>query len=276
MSGRADLANAGGAARRAARSSWVGWIGRLGHAARGTLYAIVGLLAIAVPLGMRNRTPDREGAFRVVAEQPFGKVLLALLAFGLAGYALWRLSQGLFARKQEGGGKPGIARRVGYVALGAFYGFTAGLAFVLVIGAGRPSSNEKQETANVFELPLGRYVVGLVGAGLLVAGLVNLYRSVTAKFREYLREQEVGRKAKDWVIAIGIAGHLARAAVFALVGTFVLKAAIEYDASEAIGLDGALAKLAHQPYGLVLLGVVAAGLLAYAVFCFVMARYAEM
>src|SRR5687768_1798063 len=141
MSGGAELAQAGRTANRAARSSWVGWIGRLGHVARGMLYLLVGLLAIAVPLGMRNRTPDREGAFRVLAEQPFGKVLLALMALGLAGYAAWRFSQGLFGRKREGGGKPGIARRIGYVALGVFYAFTAGVAVVLVLGVAQPRSN---------------------------------------------------------------------------------------------------------------------------------------
>jgi hypothetical protein len=276
VSGRADVGNAHAAAKRAASSPWVGRIARLGVAARGALYLLVGLLAIAVPLGLRNRTPDREGALRVLSQQPFGKVLLALIALGLAGYAVWRFSQGFLGRKQEGGGKPGIAKRVGYIGLGFFYAFTAGIATALVLGVWRASSNEKEETATVFDLPLGRYAVGAVGVGLLVAGLVNLYRSLTAKFREYLREYEVGKKARDWVIAVGVAGHLARAAVFALVGTFVLKAAIEYDAREAIGLDGALAKLAHQPYGPILLGLVAAGLLAYALFCFVMARYAEL
>lgn len=276
MSRSAEVAHAEETAKRAARGPWVGRIGRLGHAARGALYLIVGLLAIAVPLGIRNRTPDREGALRVVADQPFGRFLLALVAFGLAGYAVWRFSQGVFGRRQEGGGKPGIAKRIGYVALGVFYAFTAGIALVLVLGVGRPEGNEKEETAWLFDLPLGRYAVGAVGLGLLIAGLVNLYRSLTAKFREYLREYELGKTARDWMISVGVVGHLARAVVFALIGAFVLKAAVEYEAREAVGLDGALAKLAQQPYGHVLLGVVAAGLLAYAAFCFVMARYSDI
>jgi hypothetical protein len=263
-------------ATRAARSPWVGLVGRLGYAARGTLYAIVGLLAIGVPLGVRNRTPDKEGAFRILAEQPLGGLLLSLLALGLAGYGVWRLSQGIFARRREGGGKPGVAMRIGYVALGAFYLAVAGVAFALVLGVGVSTGNEKQETASAFDLPFGRYAVGLVGVGLIVAGLVNLYRSLTQRFREYLREEQLGKQAKDWMIAVGVAGHLARAVVFSLVGGFLLKAAIEYDPREAVGLDGALGKVAQQPYGGVLLGAVAAGLLAYALFSFVMARYADV
>jgi hypothetical protein len=276
MTGRADWAQIETATKGAARGPGVGLVARLGHAARGVLYAILGLLALAVPLGLRNQTPDKEGAFRVLAHQPLGEFLLALLALGLAGYAVWRLSQGVFARRKEGGGKPGNLKRIGYVALGLFYAFTAGVALVLAFGIAKPDGNEREETARLLDWPLGRYAVALVGAGFLLAGLVNLYRSATGKFRKYLREHELGKKARGWMIAIGVAGHLARAAVFSLVGAFVLRAAIEYDAREAVGLDGALAKLAHQPHGPVLLGVVAAGLLAYAVFCFIQARVGDV
>jgi hypothetical protein len=61
--------------------------------------------------------------------------------------------------------------------------------------------------------------------------------------------------------------------VFALVGFFLAKAAWEYDPDEAVGIDGALARLAHRAYGTWLLAAVALGLLAYAVFCLVQARY---
>lgn len=262
-------------AREVARGPAVGIVGRIGHAARGTLYAIVGFLAVLVAVGERSRAPDREGALRVVANQPAGELLLVLLGLGLLGFAIWRLAQGLFAREGDDGTRPGLPKRVGYTALGLFYGFTAGVAFVLAFHLGAPSGNEQQETAGAFDLPLGRYAVGLVGVGLIVAGVVNVYRSLTQKFRKYLREHELGKTARDWAIALGVVGHLARAAVFSLVGTFVLKAAVEYDASEAVGLDGALAKLAQQPLGPVLLGAVAAGLLAFAAFCFVQALHGE-
>ena len=72
---------------------------------------------------------------------------------------------------------------------------------------------------------------------------------------------------------VGVAGLLARGVVFGLIGAFVVKAAIDYDPREAIGLDGALQKLAHQTYGEWLLGLTAIGLLAYAIFCLVEARY---
>ena len=78
---------------------------------------------------------------------------------------------------------------------------------------------------------------------------------------------------RRWYTVIGVLGHAARGVVFLVVGFFIVRAAWQYDPKEAIGLDGALAKLAHAEYGSLLLGGVAAGLLAYALFCFVQARY---
>jgi hypothetical protein len=72
---------------------------------------------------------------------------------------------------------------------------------------------------------------------------------------------------------LGVVGLLARGVVFGLIGAFLIKAAAEYDPREAIGLDGALQKLARQTYGEWLLGLTAAGLVAYAIFCLVEARH---
>ena len=58
--------------------------------ARGLIYAIIGILAIKLAFGAGGKTTDQQGAMQTVAHQPFGTVLLVLLAIGLGGYALWR------------------------------------------------------------------------------------------------------------------------------------------------------------------------------------------
>jgi hypothetical protein len=78
---------------------------------------------------------------------------------------------------------------------------------------------------------------------------------------------------KSWFTAFGTVGHVARAIVFGMVAAFLIKAAYDYKANEAIGLDGALAKLYNGAYGGWLLGTVAAGLIAFACFSLVEARY---
>jgi hypothetical protein len=198
--------------------------------------------------------------------------MLFVLAAGLVGYAVWRFVQAFLDRDNEGTGIKALAKRASYLARGLLYGFLALVALGLVIGWGSSGGNEKEETARVFEYSGGRLLVAAVGAGFLAAGLYNAYRSVTGKFRKHLREHMLGKAARGWMIVVGVLGHAARAVVFALIGIFLLRAAWQYDPQEAIGLDGALRKVAQTEYGDLLLGIVAAGLLAYALFCFVQAR----
>jgi hypothetical protein len=68
-----------------------------------------------------------------------------------------------------------------------------------------------------------------------------------------------------------VAGHVARGVVFSLIGIFVTKAAIDYDPMQSI--RWCLQRLATASYGPYLLGLTAAGLLCYGVFCLVDARY---
>lgn len=265
------------AVKRAGRSRWVERAGRAGFVAKGAIYAVVGLLAIQIPLGLGGETTDRQGALRTVAQQPLGEVLLLLLAVGLACYALWRLAQALVDRDGEGTGAKALAKRAGYFGRAILYGSGSVAAFALVAGWGSGGgSNEQQETAQMLSLPGGTLLVGAAGLGFLGAGAFNGYRAVTCKFRDDLRERQMARAARPWTIAVGIVGHVARGVVFALIGLFLVKAALQYDPKEAVGIDGALRKVAEQPYGTVLLGLVAAGLLSYALFCFVAARYRDV
>jgi hypothetical protein len=259
--------------RRAAHGPGVEWAARAGHVAKGATYVVVALLAIQIPLGLGGETTDRQGALRTIAQQPAGELMLIVLAAGLAGYALWRFVQAFLDRDGEGKEPKGLAKRASYLARGLLYLGLCFAALALVIGWGSSGGNEKEEAAWMLDKPGGRWIVAAIGAGFLAAGLYNGYRSLTGKFRKHLREHEIGKAARPWTIAVGVLGHAARGVVFGLVGVFLLRAALQFDPQEAIGVDGALLKVAQADYGRFLLGLVAAGLLAYGLFCFVQARY---
>ena len=174
--------------RRAGKSRSVERLGRAGLVAKAVLYAVIGLLAIQVALGGREESPDKGGALRTIAEQPFGKGLLVLLAAGLAGYALWRLAQGILDRDSEGEGPKGLAKRAGAVARAGWYGVICGLTVSVLVGSSNGGKgNEQQTTAGVFERPFGRYLVYAAGLAFVGAAAFNGWRAVTCNFNKKLK-----------------------------------------------------------------------------------------
>jgi hypothetical protein len=256
------------------RNGWLPPLARIGLVAKGVSFAIVGVLALQLAVGHGGKSTSREGALATLADNGFGKWLLFALAAGFAAYALWRVAQAFFEREEEDHKRWG--KRIGYLARAGIY---AGLAWTSVqIAAGETettSQNEKARhaTAEVLSWPAGRWIVAVAGLCVIGAGLYNGYRGLSCKFAERWNTGEMSAVVRRWATRIGVVGLLARLVVFGLIGAFAVKAALEYDPKEAIGLDGALQKLAHQSYGPWLLGLTAAGLLAYAAYCFADARY---
>lgn len=242
--------------------------------AKGISFAIVGVLALELALGHGGKSTSREGALATLARHGWGKGLLIALAAGFAAYALWRIAQAFFERDDEDTKRWG--KRVGYLGRAAIYGGLTYSAIKLAAGSHETESqNERarETVGRVLTWPAGTWIVGIAGACIVGAGLFNGYRAVTRSFKDRWRAEGKTDEFGRWAIRIGVVGLLARLVVFALIGGFAIKAALEYDPKEAIGLDGALQKLTHQSYGPWLLGVTAAGLLAYAIFCFADARY---
>lgn len=255
-------------------SEWVERLGRVGLVAKGVSYALVGVLAVLVALGVGGAATDREGALRLLSKEWYGAIILLALGLGFAAYAAWRLAQALLDRDDEGNGYEGWAKRGAALVKGLFYGGLSLLAFSFVSGPRGESRDEPEHTARVFEWPFGRWIVFALGFGLIGYGVWNGYRSITGRFRKHLKTGQVEHEdVGPLVNAAGFLGHAARMVLFAMVGVFLVRAAWQYDAREAIGLDEALAKLTQQPYGPLWLGAAAVGLFAYGVFSVLQARY---
>ncbi|MDX6484640.1 MAG: hypothetical protein QOE95_2411 [Gaiellaceae bacterium] len=247
-------------------------LSRAGFVARGLIYAIIGILALKLAFGHGGKLTDQKGALHTVAHQPFGKILLTLVAIGLGGYSLWRLIRAAIGHGPEGSDKG--FDRVAAFASGIAYGAMCALAIEILLGAGGGSgANVKKSTAGVLGWPAGTWIVGIVGVVLIGVALYQGYRGITKKFLDESKVEEMGPQMKKWISRLGTFGHLARMVVFGLVGVFLVKAAIDYRPSKAVGLDGALAKIVNHSYGPFLLGVVATGLIAFAVYSLSDARY---
>ena len=247
-------------------------LARAGFVSRGVVYGVIGILAIKLAIGAGGKTTDQSGALRTIAHQPFGEVLLVLVAIGLAGYSLWRLLHALLGHGPERSDS-GLDR-VAALGSGIAYGAICVVAIEILLGSSSGTSGHASKaTAGVLGWPGGTWLVAVAGALFVGIALYLGYRGLTQDFVEDAKTEKMSDVTRKWYKLLATCGHLARAIVFGLVGAFMIKAAVEFNPSKAVGLDGALAKLAQQSYGSALLGIVAAGLIAFALYSLADARF---
>ena len=251
-------------------------LARVGYAARGVIYAVIGVLALRLADGAAGPRPNQQGAMQQIAQQRFGHALLLLTAIGLGGYALWRLAQAFVGHTPEYGEHSKLDR-IGAFGSGLAYAAFCLLAIGVLRGsAGDSSAQPKRTTADVLGWPAGRELVAAAGILFIGIGLYQAYLGLSKKFLEYSKTGQMSQGVLKAFTALGVTGIVARAIAFALIGIFALKAAIDYTARDAVGIDGALARLTQRAYGTTALVVVAAGLIAFGAYSMADARYRKI
>lgn len=268
-----------GSFKRAARP-WIERLARYGYAAKGVVYVLIGSLAALGAFRVGDDGPtDSRGALTQIVRQPYGRVMLLVIAVGLASYALWRVTQALRDTEHKGTSWKGLAIRTGYACIGVVY---AGLSFSaarLILGGEAGAGSDEMTrgwTAFALMFPLGQLLVGLAGLSVIGFGLWQCYKAFTAKFRHKWKRHEMNEHGRTLAKRAGQVGLVARAIVFFIIGLFLIQAAWLARAEKAQGLSGALRTLEQQPYGPYVLGAVALGLVAYGLYMFVEARYRRM
>jgi hypothetical protein len=254
-----------------ARAPQFEWLARAGLVARGVVYAVIGILALKLALGDGGKATNQQGALKTIADRPFGKTLLVLVAIGLAGYAIWRLVRAAIGHGPEQ--SDDTQDRIAGLASGIAYAILCVTAVKILIGAGTGSGTPKEATGGVLDWTGGPLLVGVAGVALIGVAGYQAYKGLKKKFLENSKTEQMSGKVQRVFTALGVFGHVARAVVFTLIGYGLIKAAIDYDPDKAVGLDGALLKLANASYGPWLLGIVAAGLIGFAAYSVADARY---
>lgn len=258
---------------------WLVGFGRFGYAAEGVVYALIGVLAVQVALGRGGETTDNRGALVQIVQAPFGRVLLIVIALGILGFACWRFLQATLDTDNKGAQPKGIAQRLAFAGIGIVHlGLALSALRLLRTGAAGASSSASAQgwTATLLSKPFGQWLVALAGLIVIVVGCFQFYQSYTALFRNELALSSMSATEQRWVTWLGRAGYAAQGVVFWIIGLFLGYAAFRANPGEARGLDGALATLAQQPFGPWLLGLVAAGLVAYGLYLGAQARYRRM
>jgi len=260
-------------------SPWIEGLGRFGHIAIGLVYGTIGVLAALAAAGQGGTTTDTHGAMEWLVQAPYGRAILGAVAVGLGGYAVWRFVQAIRDTESKGTDLSGIANRLVYAFIGASYATLALSALRLAQGEGgghNQDTSAQDWTAWLLSQPFGQVLVAAFGVAVLAVAAVQFWMAYSEKCCESLRASELSETQERLVRLAGRVGFTARGVSFGIIGLLLIVAAVHARADEARGLGGALAALAHQPFGPWLLGAVAVGLVCYGLFMLVQARYRRL
>ena len=239
---------------------------RFGYGSKAVVYAIVGSLALAAAANRGGRITDTSGALRVVLRQPFGRILLVVLALGLCGYAVWRIADAVFDPERHGTRFGGLVERIGNIIRGGIYGMLGLEAFRLVRGLRGSSGGEAEMwTARIMHLPLGDWIIGIVGLIVAVYGASEVRASWRERIGRQIDLSPLPPEARRPVANVSRFGVAARGVIIVALGMLLVRAAIRHDPSEAAGTRESMIELANAFEGGWMLWALAAGLLAYAV-----------
>ena len=254
---------------------WVERLARMGFLAKGVLYVTIGALAVSAALGQRGtKSADRDGAMTAIYSAPLGRALLALLTIGLAGYALWRIVEGIRDPEHRGTSAKGIALRIGYVASGfahAVFAYTTACVVLHHRAGASEGQHAKDLSARALEIPGGVYALWITAAILLGYGGYQLYCAWTAKLDKELDLGHMGETPRRFVIGVSRFGIAARGIVFGAMGELFARAAMHHAAHESGGVGDSmhwLVQLGRWPFF-----VIATGVVAYGLYQFICAKY---
>jgi hypothetical protein len=251
-------------------------LARAGFLVKGILYLVIGTLAIRVAAASGGRVTGTRGALLSVLGQPFGQTLLLVAAIGLFGYAAWRVVQGVLDPDRYGRDWKGLAMRIGFVARGVMHAALGWQALRLHRGlSASGGASERVAAQELLAWPFGDWVIIVAGVGLVGFAIQQIYASYTGALEPGLDVAGLRREAGEWAVNVSRFGLAARALVFIVLGWSAVVAGWARDASAVDSTASSLRTLGSQPgdLGQWLLGVAAAGFIAYGFYQIIHARY---
>jgi hypothetical protein len=265
-----------GKAEQAGNSASLEVAARVGLIAFGLVHLLVGWLALLIAWGAAAGSADSSGALTTLADQPFGQIMLWLVAFGLAALALWQASEAIWGyRRHDGASRVRIqvtsgAKAVIYAVLGVS-------AASVALGSGSSSSqSQEQTTTGVLAWPGGQIIVVATGLIIVGVGVASVIKGVRRSFDEEIDTASMPSTVRKGVGSLGQVGYIAKGMALGVVGGLLCYEGLTFDRQQGHGLDGALQTLLAQPFGRFLLTGVAIGFAAFGLFATLQARYRRM
>jgi uncharacterized protein DUF1206 len=272
-------AHAGGdAIKRAAVSPRLEILERLGYAVRGALYAVMGILALRIVFGVAGgQATDLTGSLVFLVSNPFGKLVLIVAVIGLAAYSVWGFIRAIYDPLHRGSDKSGYLARLGFVSSAISYAAIVLFGLKLLTGSGAAAGDStKQTVASVLTHPAGGALTIVLGLIVIGVALGQFLESYKATFQNDLKGAEMSPATRTFVVRLGRFGMFSRGVIFLVIGWFVVQAGIHHDPAQAQGFGGAFVFLLAQPFGRIVLGIVALGFVALGLHSFACARWIRL
>jgi hypothetical protein len=245
---------------------------RIGYVAKAVVYGIVGFLALLTAFGESGgRLTDSHGALEEIGRQPYGQILLWITALGLVCYALWNAVRAALDPEHAGG-----AKRAACAFSALLHGALAFSAAKLAHGGGSGGGGTRSSVGELMSMPFGRVLIGVAGLIAIGFGLQQMYKAIKGKVGEQYASAQLDPRVHRMANRVARVGVFARGMVFPVIGVSFVMAALRDKASKADGMGEALGDIAQGPFGRSVLAFVAAGLLAYGVHLFFVARYGHL
>ena len=257
------------------RDNWFEKFARFGLASKGAVYLLMGTLSVLAAFGLSREKGDKEQAFKLIYDQPFGKVILVAIAVGLLGYVMLRTFQAIKDTENKGNDAKGILNRIGYGMSALLYIAIGAYALKLVFGNGGDEGGDSRQfvVSKILTYPAGEYIVGIAGLIGIGMGIYQIARGISGRFMK--KVNLLNSNMKDAFKSAGTIGYISRGIVLGIIGYFLIRAAYASNPEQAQGTRAAFDFLQNE-FGSLMMAVVALGLAGYGVFCFVKAKYQKI
>ena len=252
-------------------NDWVDRSGRVGLIAYGLVHLTIGWLALQLAFGDRAGSASAEGAIHELAQQPFGVVVVWLVAVGMFLLTVWQGIEAIFGHRDEEGATR-VRKRLTSAGKAVVYALIGVSAVQVAVGSGK-SGGTDSTTAKVMNLPAGQLLVGAIGLGIIGIGAYFVFIAWTEKLHHKLDAKGKAGASGTAYLWLGRIGFTAKGVAFGIVGGLFVYAALTHEANKSGGLDQALVKVLNQPYGPAMLAAIAVGFGCFGVFCFARARH---
>ncbi|PLT31424.1 DUF1206 domain-containing protein [Peribacillus deserti] len=245
---------------------WIKKFARAGFMAKGTVYFLAGVLSLFAACGMGGDAKGTSGVLGSVVSRPYGEVIVWIIAMGLAGYVMWLFFQVINKQSKPKHGLKDILRRIGYAISCGIYAGLAVKAFSLAVHAGTKGNAKQTWTEKLLTVDAGQWIIGIIGIGIIGFGISEIYSGWSKRFLKQFDTAGMNPKEIEVTKKSGRVGLISKGIVFCFLGYFVVKMAVTVNPNNPKGLDGALEKMLHQPYGPWILGIISIGLAIYGIY----------